>query len=46
VFNGFAQVIVQSSKDPGEIQLTATADGLQPSTLKITSGHQAMVAGQ
>ncbi len=28
VFNGLAQVIVQSTGEPGEIQLTATADGI------------------
>jgi beta-galactosidase len=30
VFNGLAQVIVQSSHTPGKIQLSATADGLAP----------------
>jgi len=30
LFNGLAQVIVQSSRDAGEIKLTASADGLQP----------------
>lgn len=30
LFNGLAQVIVQSTKDAGEIKLTATADGLAP----------------
>jgi beta-galactosidase len=37
VFNGLAQVIVQSSKDAGEIKLTATAEGLQPATATITT---------
>jgi beta-galactosidase len=37
VFNGLAQIIVQSSKIPGEITLTATADGLQPATIYIQS---------
>jgi beta-galactosidase len=32
VFNGLAQVIVQSTRDPGEIELKATADGLKPAT--------------
>jgi beta-galactosidase len=32
LFNGLAQIIVQSTKDAGEIKLTATADGLTPST--------------
>ena len=37
VFNGLAQVLVQSMKDAGEIKLTATADGLQPATVTITA---------
>ena len=37
VFNGLAQIIVQSSKNSGEIALTATADGLQPTTIYIQS---------
>jgi len=32
LFNGLAQVIVQSTRDAGEIKLTATADGLAPAT--------------
>ncbi len=32
LFNGLAQIIVQSTKDAGEIKLTATADGLTPTT--------------
>jgi beta-galactosidase len=32
LFNGLAQVIVQSSKTAGEIKLTASADGLTPAT--------------
>jgi beta-galactosidase len=35
VFNGLAQVLVQSAKDAGEIKLTASADGLQPATAII-----------
>jgi beta-galactosidase len=35
-FNGLAQVIVQSAKDPGKIQLTARSDGLAASALEIT----------
>ncbi len=35
LFNGFAQVMVQSSLEPGEIKLTASADGLQPATTTI-----------
>jgi Glycosyl hydrolases family 2, sugar binding domain len=37
VFNGFAQVLVQSAKNGGEIQLTATADGLAPMVTTIQS---------
>jgi beta-galactosidase len=35
VFNGLAQIMVQSSKDAGEIKLTASADGLSPATAII-----------
>ena len=35
LFNGLAQIIVQSTKDAGEIKLTATAEGLQPATATI-----------
>ena len=35
LFNGLAQVIVQSTKDAGEIKLTASADGLQSVTATI-----------
>jgi beta-galactosidase len=34
LFNGLAQIIVQSSKTPGEIKLTAEAHGLKPATAK------------
>jgi beta-galactosidase len=34
-FNGLAQVIVQSTEDPGELKLTARADGLFPGTLSV-----------
>jgi beta-galactosidase len=37
VFNGLAQVMVQSTKDAGEIKLTASADGLAPATATITA---------
>ncbi len=37
VFNGLAQIIVQSTKNEGTITLTATADGLQPTTAYIQS---------
>jgi beta-galactosidase len=36
-FNGLVQVIVKSTKQPGEITLTATSGGLTTGTLKITS---------
>ena len=35
VFNGLAQVIVQSQKQGGEIVLAARADGLQTATVTI-----------
>jgi beta-galactosidase len=35
VFNGLAQVIVQSTGQPGEITLTATSSGLLPGALKL-----------
>ena len=35
VFNGLAQIMVQSTPDAGEIKLTATADGLSPATATI-----------
>ena len=37
LFSGLAQIIVQSTKDPGEIKLTAHAAGLTPVTLTIPS---------
>jgi len=37
VFNGLAQIIVQSTKGPGEIKLTAHADGLSPATVSVQS---------
>jgi beta-galactosidase len=37
LFSGLAQIIVQSTKEPGEIKLTARADGLPPVTLIIPS---------
>ena len=37
VFNGLAQIIVQSTRDAGEIQLTASADGLKSSTATIVT---------
>jgi len=35
LFNGLAQVIVQSTCDAGELRLTATADGLEPATATV-----------
>jgi len=35
LFNGLAQVIVQSAKHPGELVLKATAEGLQQAVIKI-----------
>lgn len=37
LFNGLAQVIVQSTRTAGKIQLTATADGLKPATATVTT---------
>ncbi|HUJ08652.1 MAG TPA: beta-galactosidase GalA [Verrucomicrobiae bacterium] len=37
VFNGVAQIIVQSTKEPGEIKLTASADGLSPAVLQLAT---------
>jgi beta-galactosidase len=35
VFNGYAQVIVQSTREPGAITLTALSDGLKPATATV-----------
>ena len=35
LFNGLAQIIVQSTTDAGEIKLTATADGLAPAMVAV-----------
>ena len=35
LFNGLAQVIIQTTKEPGEIVLTAEAPGLQGGTIKL-----------
>ena len=37
VFNGLAQVIVQSTLTPGEIKLGATADGLKAGIVSVTT---------
>ena len=36
-FNAYAQIIVKTSKQAGEIVLNATSEGLAPATLKISS---------
>jgi beta-galactosidase len=35
LFNGLAQIIVQSTRDAGEFKLTASADGLAPATAVV-----------
>jgi beta-galactosidase len=35
LFNGLAQVIVQSTRNAGEIKLTASANGLEPATVVV-----------
>jgi beta-galactosidase len=42
LFNGLAQIIVQSTKDAGEIKLTATADGLTPATAVLQTKPSAL----
>ncbi len=37
LFNGLAQVIIQTTDEPGEIIITAESDGLQPTLIKIAS---------
>ncbi len=37
VFNGLAQVIVQSTKEAGVVKLTAKAEGLKPATVEIAT---------
>jgi beta-galactosidase len=37
LFNGLGQIIVQSTKDAGEIKLTATADGLMLATAAVNT---------
>ena len=45
IYNGLAQIIVQSTKDAGEIKLTATAEGLAPATTVVkTSATQPIPA--
>ncbi|HEV2437790.1 MAG TPA: hypothetical protein VG077_17480 [Verrucomicrobiae bacterium] len=35
LFNGLAQIIVQSTRDLGEFRLTASSEGLKPATATI-----------
>ena len=35
LFNGLAQIIVQSTREAGEFKLTASADGLAPATAVV-----------
>jgi beta-galactosidase len=35
VFNGLAQITLQSTSEPGELKLTAHADGVAPATLSV-----------
>ncbi|MGB8368181.1 MAG: beta-galactosidase GalA [Limisphaerales bacterium] len=37
VFNGLAQIIIQSTREPGEIKLTARAEGLSPAIASVPS---------
>src|SRR5208337_5021996 len=37
VFNGLGQIIVQTTREPGEISLTARSEGLAPATLSLPS---------
>ena len=34
-FNGLAQIILQSTREPGELKLTVRADGMPPATLSV-----------
>ena len=43
-FNGLAQVLVQSTREPGEIKLTATAEGLTPVAQTIESTESKLQA--
>ena len=42
LFNGFAQVLVQTEPHPGPVVLTATAPGLAPATLTLTTTAPAL----
>jgi beta-galactosidase len=42
VFNGLAQIIVQTTREPGTLELTAQADGLTVGSATITAGPGAI----
>jgi beta-galactosidase len=44
LFNGLAQVIIQSTGEPGQITLTSTSPGLKENKLEITAAPAAMPA--
>ena len=44
LFNGLAQVIVQSTREPGEIRLTAKSDGLAPAESTVMTRPAALRA--
>jgi len=41
LFNGLAQVIIQTTKEAGDIVLTATSPNLEPATLRLAQGPPA-----
>ena len=43
-FNGLAQVIIQSTQNPGTIKLTASSPGLSPATLAIATSAASLRA--
>jgi beta-galactosidase len=45
LFNGLAQVIVQSTREPGEIRLTARSEGLPPAEATVTARPVAKLTG-
>ncbi len=44
LFSGLAQVLVQSTREPGEIRLTAKSDGLAPAESTVTAQTAALRA--
>jgi len=46
VFNGLAQILVQSGKEPGELKLTARAEGLEPAAVSIQTVVRAADTGK